>query len=605
MIDVDRSKEFQKKHNGLDSRFEVVKPLLNLESRDTVLILEIYGESGIGKTTLALDIYNKIKHQFEAASFLDNVREASDRWFQGIEILQMTLLSKMGEETDSMYTAGREIKHRLRDKRVLLVLDSVYSIKQLEALAGGSDWFGSGSRIIITTRDKSLVDNYAMNGFIIEKYKIEEMNIQDSMELFCWNAFDTINPAKNFEDLTTLAVSYAKGVPFVLVRLGYILKGMTPNDWEMILEKLNKGIRNAEIQPVLASSYDSLLHSDQQIFLDIACFFKGEKWEYVKRVIMPYISFGIRALVMKYLINIDENGCLDMHDIIQDMAKQVIINESPNINGRSRLWDFNEVLHVLRWNEDNWKIQGIILDPPSHKKIYSLRSYAFEKMENLRILIVRNTTFSTAPHYLPNSLRLLDWKGYPSESFPNEFYPSKIVDFNLLHSSLSLKNRFKMFLDLTFINLSECQSITRIPDVSGSINLRVLTLDRCRKLVTFPDSIGFMPKLACLSASKCTKLESFVPKIDLPSLEVLSFNLCKRLEHFPDVTRKMDKPLRISMIGTAVKRLPNSVGNLTGLEYIDMSFCRRLDDLSSTFFLLPKLATLRIDGCSQLRKSFI
>ncbi|MCI16386.1 NBS-containing resistance-like protein, partial [Trifolium medium] len=179
----------------------MVKPLLNLESRrdNTVLILEIYGEGGIGKTTLALDIYNKIKHQFEAATFLDNVREKSNMWFDGIEILQMKLLSEMGEETDSRFTAGFEIKHRLRNKRVLLVLDSVDSIKQLEALAGECDWFGSGSRIIITTRDKSLVDNYEMNGFIIEKYEIEEMNVQDSMELFCWHAFNTINPAKNFE----------------------------------------------------------------------------------------------------------------------------------------------------------------------------------------------------------------------------------------------------------------------------------------------------------------------------------------------------------------------------------------------------------------------
>jgi hypothetical protein len=256
------------------------------------------------------------------------------------------------KSSSSRFRGGFKIKHRLHDKKVLLVLDSVDTIHQLNELAGGCDWFGSGSRIIITTRDKSLVDNYAMNGFIIEKYKIEEMNVQDSLELFCWHAFDTINPAKNFEGLSILAVSYAKGVPFVLELLGYILKGMSVNYWEMTLEKFNKGIRNAEIQPVLTTSYDNLFEMDQQIFLDIACFFKGEKWEYVKRVITPYISFGIRALVMKYLINIDENGCLDMHDIIQDMARQVVINESPEKpNERSRLWDHNDVIRVLLLNE--------------------------------------------------------------------------------------------------------------------------------------------------------------------------------------------------------------------------------------------------------------
>jgi hypothetical protein len=55
---------------------------------------------------------------------------------------------------------------------------------------------------------------------------------------------------------------------------------------------------------------------------------------------------------MKYLINIDENGCLDMHDIIQDMARQVVINESPEKpNERSRLWDHNDVIRVLLLNE--------------------------------------------------------------------------------------------------------------------------------------------------------------------------------------------------------------------------------------------------------------
>lgn len=154
------------------------------------------------------------------------------------------------------------------------------------------------------------------------------------------------------------------------------------------------------------------------------------------------------------------------------------------------------------------------------------------------------------------------------------------------------------------MNLSQCQSITQIPDVSGAINLRVLTLERCHKVVRFDKSIGFMPNLVCLSASECTMLKSFVPRMYLPSLEVLSFNLCKRLEHFPEVTQKMDKPLKIRMIGTAIKKFPESIGNLTGLEYLDMSNCIRLSDLSSSFFLLPKLATLKVDGCSQLGESF-
>ena len=43
------------------------------------------------------------------------------------------------------------IKDRLCFKKVLLVLDDVDDLNQLEALAGDHNWFGPGSRIIVTT----------------------------------------------------------------------------------------------------------------------------------------------------------------------------------------------------------------------------------------------------------------------------------------------------------------------------------------------------------------------------------------------------------------------------------------------------------------------
>lgn len=339
---------------GLDSRFEEVKRDIDIESRD-ICMLEVYGAGGIGKTTFALDIYNKIRHQFEATSFLSNVREKSNESAKGLEDLQRTLLSEMGEETQTMmgstFIGSSEIKRRLGNKRVLLVLDDVDMTKQLEALAGGGDWFGSGSRIIVTTRDTSMVDKHVVDGFVIRKYKMEKLNDADSLELFCWNAFNMSIPAENFEGVTSHALSYAKGVPLALKVIGSNLKGGSLKDWEMALEKYKK-IPNAEIQGVLEISYISLSELDQKTFLDIACFFKGERWEYVQRILKACDFFpSIRPFVMKCLINIDGNGCLDMHDLIQVMGREVVRKESPlNLGDRSRLCSHKEVLQVLKEN---------------------------------------------------------------------------------------------------------------------------------------------------------------------------------------------------------------------------------------------------------------
>jgi len=55
---------------GLDSRFEQVKPHFDVKSNDDVCMLGIYGAAGIGKTTFALDIYNKITHRLKLQVFL-------------------------------------------------------------------------------------------------------------------------------------------------------------------------------------------------------------------------------------------------------------------------------------------------------------------------------------------------------------------------------------------------------------------------------------------------------------------------------------------------------------------------------------------------------
>ncbi|MED6110202.1 hypothetical protein PIB30_040689 [Stylosanthes scabra] len=163
---------------GLHSELEEAKSLLEIGSRATCFMLGIHGD-GEDISKFVAELYNKIRPHFVTASFLSNISEKTSGSGGGLEDLQERLLSEMGEEVKSKigstFKGSSEIKRRLGQKRVLLVLDDVDSIQQLSSLAGGIDWFGPGSRIIITTRYKDVLDDHlSYNGVEVKKYCLTE-----------------------------------------------------------------------------------------------------------------------------------------------------------------------------------------------------------------------------------------------------------------------------------------------------------------------------------------------------------------------------------------------------------------------------------------------
>jgi len=143
---------------GLEGRIRNVLSLIGSDFGNKVNMLGFHGIGGIGKSTLARAIYNLIAEQFDGSCFLANVREKSGR--NGLVQIQETmLLDLVGERNIKLEDVNQGIpilKARLHRKKVLLVLDDVDKKDQLDAIAGGFDWFGVGSVIIVTTRNKHL-----------------------------------------------------------------------------------------------------------------------------------------------------------------------------------------------------------------------------------------------------------------------------------------------------------------------------------------------------------------------------------------------------------------------------------------------------------------
>ncbi|XP_060671075.1 disease resistance protein Roq1-like [Ziziphus jujuba] len=268
---------------GIESHLQKLHPLISAAEKDKIRFRGIYGIGGIGKSTITKACFNIFADEFEGSRYLANVRETSKN-HSGLLKLQETLLFDMPVDKNlkisNIHRGINIIRERLCHKSVLLILDDVDELDQLETLARGHEWFGIGSRIIITTRNKHLPTTCEANGI----YEVQGLDYPRALELFSWNAFKRNELIEEYLLLLDLILSYANGLPLALEVLGSFLYGRQKNQWESSVQNL-KNKPSKKLYDILKISQDALNDEEKAIVLDIACFFVGKDKDYVTQVI--------------------------------------------------------------------------------------------------------------------------------------------------------------------------------------------------------------------------------------------------------------------------------------------------------------------------------
>ncbi|ONH94890.1 hypothetical protein PRUPE_7G037600 [Prunus persica] len=491
---------------GLDSSMNSIDLLLGA-GVDDVRFIGIWGMGGIGKTTIARVVRERISPEFELSIFLENV-------------------------SDNVQKGSTMIRRLFHHKKVLLILDDVTISDHLDYLAGKQEWFGSGSRVLITTRNEHLLVEHGVE----RRFHVKRLNHDDALKLF------------------TLKV------------LGSFLRGRHVTAWNSALGKL-RDLCNT-VLGTLQISYDDLDDKEKKIFLDIACFFNGEKKDRVIEILDSCgfcASIGIDVIIEKSLLT-NSYGTLWMHRLLQEMGREIVNRECLDEPGnRSRLWCHEEAKHVLSKNTGTDAVESITMDKTG--PVVHGDAKCFSRMKKLRLLNLANANLSNDLEYLSDNLRSLEWAGYPSKYFPSHFNPENLLELNMCHSHIeSFWTGVKILYNLKVIKLSHSLNLVNTPDFRGFPNLEYLILEGCIRLYKVDPSLGMLEKITQVNLKDCKSLVHLPRSVyGLKSVKVLNLSGCSKLEKLPNELGNAECLEELDVSGTAIRQLPSSVVQLKSL----------------------------------------
>ncbi|XP_023763358.1 disease resistance protein RUN1 [Lactuca sativa] len=644
---------------GMDMSILSISSWLKGGSSKSAEILTIWGMAGIGKTTLAKYIYRLHCHEFERSSFVEEIeRKCAEQTYVLLDLQKQLLgdiLRKRMIEEHDVDACTSKIEKALFNKPTLVVLDGVDNSEQVDVLIG-TKGFHPGSKIILTTKDGPLTEKSAIFGIKVPpkhtKHELYGLSATESLRLLCWHAFGQYDPKEGYEEEAIRASKFCGGHPLALKVLGSSLNNEDVATWSDTFEMLETGEFHAHVHKVLQISFDSLpSESCKELFKHIACFFVGKDREVTETILKECgirTSYGIKKLIDRCLLMIGGRNELRMHQLLQEMGRDLVRKESPEKPWkRSRVWNHGESLNLLKEDKGTGKIQGLVLDmkmlekeplrglsvagheledndpnmifgigpsnhsilkfPSSGCKKIELRTNALRKMDKLNLLQLNHVKLKGSYKNFPEGLRGLCMHGFQLKYVPSDLPMENLVALDMSYSNLTqLWKKPKILVSLKILNLSYCKFV-RIGGFPGLPALERLILVGCERLTEVCESIGGCDELAFLDMSYCKELQKIPSSIGkLKKLKVLSINGCIGASAFSsemkvlnadDISMKTDNSFSslTNCIPASSKSLLLSLApSLLSLSLKNNNL--RTESFPKDFSSLSKLKELYLDG---------
>ncbi|CAM0902579.1 unnamed protein product [Alopecurus aequalis] len=432
------------KLHGRDSQKKiVVDEIVNSECCE-LTVLPIVGPGGIGKTTFTQHIYEKMKSHFQVpiwicVSFDFNANRLAK------EIVKKTPQVK---NENNNCSDEELIEQRIKGKRVLLVLDDVWTHHENEwkkLLVLFKKEGAKGNMVIITTRIPQVANTVKTTKCSLE---LEYLCRKDIMSLFEECVFGDQKPWANHPELSEVGskiVDKLKGSPLAAKTVGRLLRNkLTLNHWTSILEskEWESQMDENDIMPALRLSYDYLPFHLQQCFSSCALFpedyefgseelvhlwigldilhSRDQKRKRTEDVGLCYLNDLVNYGFFKMIKREDEHPYYIIHDFLHELAVKVssyecltiyssnvryiqippsvrhlsIIIDSTDVKDRMSFEDYNGNLSALNKQLKVEHLRTLMLFGDYHGSFARTFGQLFREATALRVIFLSEASYN-------------------------------------------------------------------------------------------------------------------------------------------------------------------------------------------------------------------
>ncbi|KQK07707.1 hypothetical protein BRADI_2g37166v3 [Brachypodium distachyon] len=260
---------------GIDGpRDDLAKWMVEDENKDHRKVLSIVGFGGLGKTTLANEVYRKIKGHFHCHAFVsvsqkpDTKKIVKDAIYQLIS--QVIPKGPCQDELKKDMQAWDEkksfamLRELLHDKRYIIIIDDVWSILAWNAIKCAFPENNCSSRIIATTRIFE-VARFCCPDVDDKIYEMTPLSNLHSERLFFKRIFGSEDCCPDMlKEVSAEILKKCGGLPLAIISISCLLanKPHVKEEWEKVKRSIGSDLYKSKslegMKNILSLSYNDL-----------------------------------------------------------------------------------------------------------------------------------------------------------------------------------------------------------------------------------------------------------------------------------------------------------------------------------------------------------